>query len=428
MSFHSELSVTAIDDFKLRTLSLIDAQPVSFFLDSNNSEQSQPRNYSTFDWVTGLGTLQKIEVPLNNLFDLQKFLDREKKFTFITLAYDLKHEIENIEDTLPSYTKWPKVLVYQPQFIISCKNNLINISSQGNAIETEAQIFNQIKHYQLPLFHPLPKIRFEPNETKINYLDKISTIKKHIQAGDVYEINYCTAFNAIADINPLSAFLKINQFSPMPFAAYVKFKDQFVLCASPERFLKKEKSTILTQPIKGTKPRILAGSDTHQVNELAHSLKDQTENVMIVDLCRNDLSRIAKKKSVSVPKLFEIQSFKQVHQMVSTIEAKVDEKICFTDVLRATFPMGSMTGAPKVSAMQLAAKYETQQRNIYSGSIGYITPEGDFDLNVVIRSLVGNKKNNYLSYAAGGAITAASSPIEEYEECLLKAKILDQIF
>jgi para-aminobenzoate synthetase component 1 len=202
-----------------------------------------------------------------------------------------------------------------------------------------------------------------------------------------------------------------------------------MMCASPERYLHKHGNTILSQPIKGTARR---GTDTGSDNEiktaLQSSIKDRAENVMIVDLVRNDIARSCKTGSVKVEELFGIYTFPQVHQMISTITGQLKEEEPFTNAIRYSFPMGSMTGAPKVKVMELVEKYEHSRRELFSGTVGYISPEGNFDFNVIIRSLFYNAATRYLSYQTGGAITYDSTPEQEWEEMRLKAWALEKIF
>ncbi|MEO5675183.1 MAG: anthranilate synthase component I family protein, partial [Chitinophagales bacterium] len=213
--------------------------------------------------------------------------------------------------------------------------------------------------------------------------------------------------------------------SPAPLACFLKHGEKFLLSASPERFLKKESRKIISQPMKGTISRSNhAESDEHAKELLGTDEKEKAENVMIVDLVRNDLARSAVAGSVSVEELFGIYSFPRVHQMISTVSATLRNDVHFTEAIRNAFPMGSMTGAPKVMAMQLIDKYEKVKRGLFSGSAGYITPGGDFDFNVVIRSLLYNRESRYLSFQTGSAITHDCNPEKEYEECLLKAQAI----
>jgi para-aminobenzoate synthetase component 1 len=264
---------------------------------------------------------------------------------------------------------------------------------------------------------------------KTEYINSVNRLKQHIHKGDIYEVNFCQEFYAKnAFINTVEIFEKLNQISEAPFSAYCKFDTHYALCASPERFLQKRANKLISQPIKGTIKRSTNKTEDEQLkHELQNSNKERSENVMIVDLVRNDFSRIAKTGSVKVEELFGIYSFKQLHQMISTLSCELKENIHFTDIIKSTFPMGSMTGAPKVSAMKLIEEYESTKRGLYSGAIGYINPEGNFDFNVVIRSILYNSENNYLSFMVGSAITDKAIAEEEYEECLLKAKAMFEV-
>jgi para-aminobenzoate synthetase component 1 len=283
----------------------------------------------------------------------------------------------------------------------------------------------------------MPAVTAQPLPTPINnrisreeYIRIIKQLQQHILRGDCYEINFCQEFFAEhVDIDPLQVYCSLSNTSPNPFAAFYKTGQQYLLCASPERYLKKEGERIFSQPIKGTSQRDLndVGEDVKSKEHLYNSAKDRSENVMIVDLVRNDLSKICVEASVQVEELFGIYSFPQVHQMISTVSGQLRSDIHFIEAIKATFPMGSMTGAPKKRVMELIEQYELTRRGIFSGAVGYITPEGDFDFNVVIRSIMYNAASKYLSFQAGSAITFYSDPEKEYEECLLKAGAIKKV-
>ena len=263
--------------------------------------------------------------------------------------------------------------------------------------------------------------------SKKEYVETIGKLKKHILRGDCYEINYCMEFFATDTIvDPLVVYQKLSKHSPNPFSALYKLEDKWLICASPERFLKREGNKILSQPIKGTSSRYLKDDkkDKESKEDLFASEKDRSENVMVVDLVRNDLARVCKEGTVHVDELFGIYSFPQVHQMISTVSGELNDQISFTEIIKATFPMGSMTGAPKRKVMELIEKYEKSKRGIFSGAVGYIKAGGDFDFNVVIRSIMYNASKEYLSYMAGSGITFYSDAEKEYEECLLKAEAM----
>lgn len=251
----------------------------------------------------------------------------------------------------------------------------------------------------------------------------------HIHRGDIYEANFCQEFYAEdLQINPVQTFLKLNSISRPPFSTYLRLKDKYLLSASPERFLRKDGQRLISQPIKGTARRSHDPEQDRKLKrELQQNEKERSENIMIVDLVRNDLSHTAKPGSVQVTELCQVYSFMQVHQMISTVEAEIREGTSFAQVIKHAFPMGSMTGAPKISAMKIIEELEETKRGLYSGSVGYVTPDRDFDFNVVIRSILYNATKKYASYSVGSAITAKSIPHNEYEECLLKAKAMKEV-
>jgi para-aminobenzoate synthetase component 1 len=273
------------------------------------------------------------------------------------------------------------------------------------------------------------EINIQQRISKESYLGKVSKMLEHIHLGDIYEANFCMEFySEDALIHPLEIYQKLNTISEPPFASYFKNKEHYLMCASPERYLKKEGNKVLSQPIKGTAQRFFDDElDAQAKFELSSNPKERSENIMIVDLVRNDLSKTATKGSVTVEELCEIYSFKQVHQMISTVISEVEPTIAPIEIIKTTFPMGSMTGAPKISAMNIIENLEETQRGLYSGSIGFFMPNGDFDFNVVIRSILYNAENKYLSFSVGSAITSLSIPEREYDECLLKAKAMFEV-
>jgi para-aminobenzoate synthetase component 1 len=269
-------------------------------------------------------------------------------------------------------------------------------------------------------------IRLSSRTEKKDYLKKLQDLKEHIQRGNIYEINYCIQFFAEAIfIDPVEIFIDLHQLAKAPYSGLLKLGDEYIICASPELFLKKENNSISTKPIKGTTRRgIDLTEDEFLKEQLQSNIKERTENVMAVDVARNDLSHFAKKGTVHVNKLFNIETFETVHQMVSTISCELKENISFEKIITSTFPMASMTGAPKLRAMTLIDEFENFERGNYSGAMGIIDEKGDYTLSVIIRSIFYNSNTKYLSIAVGGAITYLSEPEKEYEECLLKAKAL----
>jgi para-aminobenzoate synthetase component 1 len=263
--------------------------------------------------------------------------------------------------------------------------------------------------------------------SKNDYLGTVKKLQQHILKGDCYEICFCQEFYADhVQINPVTVFKNLSLLSPNPFSAFYKLDKKYLLCASPERFLKRTGDIIISQPIKGTSRRSANENrnDEEEINLLLSDEKERSENIMVVDLVRNDLSKICKEGSVSVKEYLKIYSFPQVHQMISTIEGRLRSDVSFTDILSATFPMGSMTGVPKRRVMELIEYYEKTKRGLFSGSVGYINPEGDFDFNVVIRSILYNELKQYLSIQVGSAITWKSDPEKEYEECNIKIEAM----
>lgn len=321
---------------------------------------------------------------------------------FVFLNYDLKNRIENLTSKNFSSLKFPEQLYFKTE---------------------HEEIFDD---QYLSSDNINSNINLKCTQTKEQYIQNVNSLKHHIQQGDIYEINYCIKFEAKdCSIDPLSVYSKLNSISKAPYSALVKMDDKFIICSSPELFLSKRGNKLFTKPIKGTARRSSNSSEDNTIkNELQNSLKERTENVMIVDVARNDLSRIAKKGSVKVEKLYDIESYEQVHQMVSTASCELKDNISLKDILHATFPMASMTGAPKIRAMQLIDEYEHYNRGPFSGSIGYIHENGDFDLNVLIRSIFYNASEKYLSFSVGSAITHLCDPEKEYEECLLKAQAM----
>ena len=363
------------------------------------------------------------------LHDLELFIEyHKKKFIFGYLGYDLKNELENLTSKNVDNKEFPEMFFWIPKYVVKLQGEHFEFV-QGDKTKESFEFLNYFLEEETDQNFHAYKLDFQPTTPKEKYLENVVKLKEHIQQGDIYEINYCQEFlveNVDIDFS-LDAYFKLNNITKAPFSSYVQFDDYTIFCGSPERFIKREGDKLLSQPIKGTAKR---NPDKEQDELLKEQLKsdpkERAENVMIVDLVRNDLSKIATKNSVAVDELCGIYSFETVHQMVSTVSCKLKELTSFTDVLRATFPMGSMTGAPKMSAMQLIEEYEDFKRGIYSGSIGYIDPEGDFDFNVVIRSLFYNKKKKMMTCDVGGAITIQSDPEKEYEECLTKVqKILD---
>ena len=397
------------------------------FLNSNNYSHDK---YGSIQGIVALGAADQIVADGNEPFEqLKEFSDNCDDWLFGFLGYELKNRLERLHSKNPDHVHMPDMHFFRPVVLMIQKDegwHVCCLSGYGRFSDPD-YVYRSICSFEYKENDKVVLQKIKPRVEKERYLQQLRTIKKHIQQGDIYEMNYCVEFfSEDAEINPVSVYSSLNHVSPTPFSAYYRLNDKYLMCASPERFLRKQGQTLISQPIKGTGGR--GGSpeaDEHLKNALFYDEKERSENVMIVDLVRNDLSRTAEKDSVKVEELFGIYAFPQVHQMISTVVSKLDSKYHFADAIRHAFPMGSMTGAPKIRAMELIDLYEDTRRGLYSGAVGYICPQKNFDFNVVIRSVQYNKKTNYLSYMVGGAITAASAPEKEYEECLLKARAME---
>ena len=407
------------DTFKSKALLWADSFNTACFFDSNNF--SDP--YSAFGVYIGAGKVAQLtDSDKSSFVALEHFLNSNQGYIPGYFSYDLKNEVENLNSENPDNLEFAKIYFFLPKHSILIRNNEISIFSD-DADEVWHSI-NQTVLNQSKEQVSAPKLRGRFNRNE--YIQTVREIQKHIQRGDIYEMNFCQEFySEDVEINPLELFTELNNLSPTPFANYFKIDDHYIISATPERFLSRRGNKLISQPIKGTSSRNSDSTkDRLQKEELLLNEKERAENVMIVDLVRNDLTKSAKPGTVRVEELFGIYSFKQVHQMISTVVCELRENLSNPKIIANTFPMGSMTGAPKIKAMQLADKYERSQRGVYSGAIGYFAPDGDFDFNVVIRTILYNRKQKYLSFHLGSAITLDSDPEKEYEECLLKGKAI----
>lgn len=392
------------------------------FLDSNSYHTPYGKYESLLAVSAGGGDIA------TSLSEVQQLHDRKKDWLFGHIAYDHKNELEpGLSSSHTDKTGFPHLQFFVP-------DTVCHINSEGSAITIESYtdphaIYTAIRSTELS-FADIPCLQFSSGMDKATYLGVISKLRQHIAAGDCYEINFCTeGFCAGADIEPADVFRALNRLSPAPFAAYYRLGHRYLMCASPERYLQRQGGTILSQPMKGTARRDADPAKDDIIKaSLKANLKERAENVMIVDLVRNDIARSCEAGSVAVDELFGIYSFPQVHQMVSTVSGRLKEPEAFTNAIRYSFPMGSMTGAPKYKVMQLIDAYEPCARGLFAGTVGYIDPEGNFDLNVVIRSLFYNAGTHYLSYQTGGAITYDSNAEMEWEEMRLKAWAMERIF
>jgi para-aminobenzoate synthetase component 1 len=394
----------------------------SCLLHSNVSKKKLPTKYSNFKAIFAFDSISNISSNHNSFNKLKKIHQQEKDWLFGYLSYDLKNESYNLTSNKKDNIKSDNISFFIPKYVFLIKDTFLYIESFESKKDIDI-LYNEIMN-QCLLVDNNETVIFKSRESKDMYLEKIKKIKHHIQIGDIYEMNYCQEFYSNnVDVSPQELFYKMIKITESPFASFLNIESTSVICLSPERYLLKDGNHIISQPIKGTSKRSTNDNeDKILIKNLQSSQKNISENIMIVDLVRNDLSQTALNSSVKVDKLCGVYTFNNIHQMISTISSEVHPSTHFTEVLETTFPMGSMTGAPKIKAMSLIDEYECVNRGVFSGSIGYITPVGDFDFNVVIRSLIYNNKTKYLSVSVGGAITCNSEPHEEYEECLVKIK------
>ena len=396
------------------------------FMDSND----YPQQYSSYDCILAVDAFTSIKTDYQNAFeDLKQYQQITKDWLFGYLSYDLKNDVEVLHSNNFDGLDFSDLFFFQPKKIFLLKGNNLEIQYL-NMCDDEIEVdFEEIANSEVERNKSQEAIVIEQRISKEIYIKKVSKILEHIHRGDIYEANFCMEFFAEnALINPLEKFLKLNRISKSPLAVFLKNNTQFLLSASPERYLKKEGELLISQPIKGTAKRFLDPvEDEKSKNQLELDPKERAENIMVSDLVRNDLSRTAQKGSVKVEELCGIHSFEQVHQMISTITSKLDNKYSVIDVIKTTFPMGSMTGTPKFSVLKIIEELEETKRGLYSGAVGYFTPTGDFDFNVVIRSILYNQEKKYISFSVGSAITSQSVPENEYEECLLKAKAMREV-
>ena len=395
-------------------------------MDSND----YPQRYSSYDCMLAVDAFTSVKTDYHNAFeDLKQYQQTTKDWLFGYLSYDLKNDVEVLHSNNFDGLDFPDLFFFQPKKIVTLKGNQIEIQYLTMCDDEVEEDFEEIVKGQESRANSQEIPIIQQRISKESYINKVSKILEHIHRGDIYEANFCMEFFIDnANINPLEKFLKLNEISKSPLAVFFKNNTHFLLSASPERYLKKEGELVISQPIKGTAKRFLdAIEDEKSKSELASDPKERTENIMISDLVRNDLSRTAQKGSVKVEELCGIYSFEQVHQMISTITSKLDQQYTVADVIKTTFPMGSMTGTPKVSVLKIIEELEETKRGLYSGAVGYFTPNGDFDFNVVIRSILYNQEKKYASFSVGSAITSQSIPKMEYEECLLKAKAMREV-
>lgn len=393
------------------------------FLDSN---QYNADPYSQYEALLAVGVYKECLVAqTGQAFErLKAFAEAEQEWLFGHFNYDLKNETEALSSKHPDGIGFPELYFFVPQHLLLFhKDGRLSIQSKTSspasiwtAIQQTASLIPSPVHLHTPI---------QQRISKATYLATLDKIHQHIVDGDSYELNFCQEFYTHAKVASPALFTALNELAKAPFSCYYQLREQHLLCGSPERFLCKRGQQLISQPIKGTIKRGFSrAEDIELQRQLRQSKKDQAENVMIVDLVRNDLTKSCETGSIKVEELFGIYQFENVFQMISTVVGTLRSDQHWVDAIRAAFPMGSMTGAPKVISMQLIEEYERSKRGLYSGAVGYISPDRDFDFNVVIRSILYQSAQEYLSFQVGGAIVYDSDPVSEYEECLLKASTM----
>ncbi len=395
--------------------------------------------YGKFHWMVGMGNQRDFQTPeeLNGFNGLAfghiKYAYKSKDYVRVSSNHRTSNKENAASEILVngidqnSIPKSSNFGFFEPEmWMLQSRDNEMKFGGKWSADQDWEASRNAIPRKSN--FHQFEVSQLQKSEQKWSwdaqiseseYIKTVDQIREHIRQGHFYEMNFCVSFERNQSVNPYLLFYLLNEVSPSPFAALYKFGDEIILCASPERFLVKRGQQLISQPIKGTSKRNKA-TDLEDVERLKYSVKDRAENIMIVDLVRNDLSRICEVGTVEVPELCGIHSFSHVHQMISTIQGRLKPQVGFETILEALFPMGSMTGAPKLEVMKYIDQLESFERTFYSGSIGYFY-QGDFDLNVVIRSIQYDFRSEKITYCVGGAITYDSVADQEFQECITKA-------
>ncbi|MDA9874573.1 MAG: anthranilate synthase component I family protein [Flavobacteriaceae bacterium] len=426
MRDHKQITLHSVEGFKTQLLAWAQQFEDIVWLDSN--QYLQP--HSSYDSILAVDAFTGIQTDYVNGFQkLKEYQSITNDWIFGYLSYDLKNDTEPLSSQNFDGLNFPDLCFFQPKRLFLFREDKLTIRYLNVVSDEVDADLKSIETFSLQNNSSHKNdIQIESRISKKQYINKVSTLLSHIHRGDIYEANFCQEFYAHAEINSLETYFKLNKISQPPFATFLKTGDKYLLSSSPERYLKKVGLEIMSQPIKGTTRRSEHLEEDADLKTILESdPKERSENIMIVDLVRNDLSKIAQKGTVNVTELCQIYSFKQVHHMISTVQAKALPTILPVDIIAATFPMGSMTGAPKISAMKIIEALEATKRGLYSGTVGYFTPEGDFDFNVVIRSILYNASKSYVSFSVGSAITSKSTPENEYEECLVKAKAMRSV-
>ncbi|MCU0333720.1 MAG: anthranilate synthase component I family protein [Chitinophagaceae bacterium] len=401
------------------------------FLDNHGYRQAQQRQ----ELLVAAGELAAWHwegQPIDAWQSLDQFItDHRGQWLFGHLGYGLHQYVDQpLSERGLAADDFGHLRLVVPKYVVQCTTSECVLLAPS--VEEAHQVWQQIRsHRHVSSFSPAGQpVQALPVLSRQAYLQIIERLRRHIQRGDCYEINFCQEFVAgQVSLEASRLYERLALLSPNPFSCYYRLGHAHLACASPERFLTRTGQRLVSQPIKGTARRVPDDEQADAATRAAlySSSKDRSENVMVVDLVRNDLGRICQSGSVKVAELFAVYSYPQVHQMISTIEGTCRDDVSFSDIIRATFPMGSMTGAPKKRVVELIQAYEPTPRGLFSGSVGYIAPNGDFDFNVVIRSIRYFQNTQTLRFHVGSGITHYSQPEQEYEECLLKAAAIVQV-
>lgn len=410
---------------EFRDKALIYASSFRRVFNSDSNNITFPNN--PFDDLLAFSSSTSVPFSNNNNFqELKAHIDRHQCWLFGHFSYDLKNQIEKLNSTNTNHLEFPDVAFFEPEHLLKFHGDHVEFIVTDDA----ENLIKKINQVRLTNNGDLNKsVKTNCNVSKEEYIEVVNRLKDHILEGDIYEINYCIQFLVEnLRISPANFFLQLSASSPAPFSSFYKLDEKYMIGASPERYLKKSQQQLISQPIKGTARRgKTPGEDETIKKNLRANEKELAENMMIVDLVRNDLARSCTPGTVVVDEMFGIYTFTHLHQMISTIKGSLKSDVHLVDAIKNSFPMGSMTGAPKIKVMELIEQYEKAKRGLYSGAVGYFTPEGDFDFNVVIRSLLYDEKESLATFQVGSAITYDADPEYEYDECLLKASAIQKL-
>ncbi|MCF8460666.1 MAG: anthranilate synthase component I family protein [Flavobacteriales bacterium] len=371
-----------------------------------------------FSTVVGIGIKDEIiGTRVEDLNKLRLWLSEKSDMVLGYFSYDLKNLLENLESINSDRMAFPLFHFFVPRMICFVDGDEAECYYHGEIPDCfdsqDSAISRKIGDSK-------------PQPQKSEYVEKVKELQKHIQLGDIYEVNYCIEHGFEETVvDPYGLYKELQEVSPAPFSCYVADNGKYLMSSSPERFMKKSGNTLVSQPMKGTNRK--TADNEVQKALLRSDLKEVAENVMITDLVRNDLSKSAKNGSVRVDELCGVYEFEHVNQMISTVSAELRDDVHPLDAILNAFPMGSMTGAPKIRAMELIDEYEDFSRGLYSGAVGYFTPDLDFDFNVIIRSILYNEEKKVVTFPTGSAITINSDPEKEYDECMLKAEAMRKV-